>query len=280
LATHFEDLRDPEFLKKTAPFFDGLSKYYFRVKFKGWNNIPKDGHYLFVGNHNGLLTFEMIMIFWKWYKEFGPERKALGLAHSIAVKSPLFRWLCTKIGGIEASPEIAKEALGEGYSLLVYPGGLKEAFRPFKERKKVDFYQRKGFIRVARDAGVKIIPVVSVGAAESYVILDRGEALAKKLGVYDKMRLAGIPLTVRAVFFYAMVAGGFFTFIPWLVAPFALVAAFIPLPTQMTFRILEPMDPAGITSEEELQAFYDRVLHKMQAAMNEEYKKRKLPVIG
>lgn len=282
----FRDLGrvDPDFADKIAPFLEGLYKHYFRCEMSGWENVP-ESKALFVGNHNGLLTFEVLMLFYAWWKQFGWSKRALGLAHGIALNNPFFRWLLPRIGAIPADPDVAYEAMARDYSLLVYPGGEKESFRPYKDRKKVDFYQRKGFIRLALRAKVPIVPIVSVGAHESYVILHRGEEIAEKLDLKEKMRLHGVPITFRSLFFMWCVATGVFTFFPLLLAPAAFVSIFIPMPAKMTFRILPAvdvnamMDPT-LSEEENLQKIYDHILGTMQSVLTEEYAKRKLPVIG
>jgi 1-acyl-sn-glycerol-3-phosphate acyltransferase len=283
----FKDLDagiDKKFIQKIDPFLDGLYRHYFRCELSGWGNIP-DEKVLFVGNHNGLLTFEVLMLFHAWWKQFRGAKTALGLAHGVALNNPFFRWLIPKIGAIPAEPDIAFEALERGYSLLAYPGGEKESFRPYKDRKKIDFYQRKGFVRLALRAGVPIVPIVSVGAHESYVILDRGEELAEKLGLKEKFRLHGMPITFRGIFFLWCVVSGLFTFFPLFLAPFALVSAFIPLPTKMTFRILPPIDvkalwDPALTEEQNHQNIYNHVLEAMRRVHDEEYAKRRFPVIG
>ncbi len=282
----FRDLEkvDPEFARKIAPFLKGLYDYYFRCELKGWENVP-EGKALYVGNHNGMLTFEVLMLFYAWWDKYHGARRALGLAHAIALDNPFFRWLIPKIGAIPADPDLARDALERGYSLLVYPGGEKESFRPYKHRKKIDFYQRKGFIRLALRAKVPIVPIVSVGAHETYVILDRGEEIAKKLGLYDRMRLHGVPITYRGLFFLWCVVTGVFTFFPLLIAPLAFTSIFIPLPAKMTFRILPPIDICAMvdpkySEEDNLQRIYDHVLEIMRRVHDEEYAKRKLPVVG
>ncbi len=282
----FRDLGrvDPEFAKKITPFLEGLYQHYFRCDVSGWENVP-DSKVLFVGNHNGLLTFEVLMLFHAWWKRFGPSRRALGLAHGIALGNPFFRWIIPRIGAIPADPELAYEALGRDYSVLVYPGGEKESFRPFKDRKKIDFYQRKGFIRLALKSKVPIVPIVSVGAHESYVILHRGEEIAEKLGLKEKFRLHGLPITFRSLFFLWCVTTGVFTFFPLLIAPAAFMAIFVPMPAKMTFRILPPIDVAAmmdsaLTEEENLQRIYDEIQGQMQKVHDEEYSLRKWPVLG
>ncbi len=282
----FRDLDrvDPDFAKKIEPFLEGLYKYYFRCDLSGWENVP-ESKAIYVGNHNGMITFEVLMVFYAWWKRYGTSKRALGLAHSIAIDHPFFRWVTPRIGAIPADPEVALEALSKDYSLLVYPGGEKESFRPFSERKKIDFYQRKGFIRLALKAKVPIIPVVSIGAHESYVILHRGEELAEKLGLKKKFRLHGLPITFRSLFFAWCAATGIFTFFPLLLAPAAFASIFVPLPVKMDFKILPPVDVnamynSSLTEEENLQQIYDHILTLMQSVLTEEYSKRKLPFFG
>jgi 1-acyl-sn-glycerol-3-phosphate acyltransferase len=282
----FKDLGrvDPDFAKKMEPFLEGLYKYYFRCDISGWENMP-EGKALYVGNHNGLLTFEVLMMFYAWWKRFGTSRRALGLAHSIALNNPIFRWIIPRLGAIPAEPELAIEAFNRDYSLLVYPGGEKESFRPFTERKKVDFYQRKGFIRLALKAKVPLVPIVSIGAHESYIILNRGEEIAEKLGLKEKFRLHGVPITFRSLFFMWCVTTGIFTFFPLLIAPAAFMAIFIPMPAKMDFKILPPVDVVSmvdpaLSEDQNLQKIYDHVLNLMQTVLTEEYSHRKLPLLG
>jgi len=274
---------DPVFAKKLEPFLRGLYDFYFRCEVTGWENIP-EGQALFVGNHNGLLTFEVLMIFYAWWKKFGTSKKALALAHGIALQHP-FKWLIPKLGAVPASPEIALEALKRNYSLMVYPGGEKESFRPYKERKKLDFYQRKGFIRIALQSKVPIVPIVSIGAHETYFILNRGEKLAEKLGLKKSMRLHGLPITLRSLFFFWCLTTGIFTFFPLLLAPSALASIFIPMPAKMKFVILPAIDVHAmlddrLTEEENIQKIYDYIVTSMQTVLTKEYEKRKYPIIG
>lgn len=283
----FEDLFrgvDPRFIEKVTPFLEGLWNHYFRCEIEGWENVPEHKA-LFVGNHNGLLTFEVLMVFHAWRKKFGDARRALGLAHGIVLHNPFFRWLLPRLGAIPADPEVADEAMRRGFSLLVYPGGEKEAFRPYSERAKVDFYGRKGFLKLALRNKVPIVPIASVGAHESYVIFDRGEALAEALGLKKMLRLHGLPLTARSIFFAWCLVTGVFTFFPLLIAPWALVATFIPLPAKMKFLVLEPIHldshwDATKTEDENLEHLYQLVTGRIQSVVTDEYAKRRLPILG
>src|SRR5438874_1085897 len=85
------------------------------------------------------------------------------------------------ISGAAADPDIAKTALGRGACVLVYPGGDVETHRPWTARNEVRFDGRKGFLRLAQEAGVPIVPVVAVGGQETFIPLTDGRRLARTL---------------------------------------------------------------------------------------------------
>ena len=69
-------------------------------------------------------------------------------------------------------------------------------YRPSWERHKVDFGGRKGYVRLAREAGVPIVPVAGVGGQETALFLDRGQWLAKLLMVDKTLRLKSMPISL------------------------------------------------------------------------------------
>ena len=78
--------------------------------------------------------------------------------------------------------------------MLVYPGGDYEVYRPSWQRHVVEFGGRKGFVRLARRAGVPIVPVASVGGQETALFLDREQWLAKLLMLDKVLRLKSMPI--------------------------------------------------------------------------------------
>jgi len=129
---------------------------------------------------------------------FGVERRYFQLAHNLAIAWPVIGDLLRRSGTISASPENAEKALESGAPVLVYPGGDWETHRPSWEGDKVDFAGRKGFIRLALEAGVPIVPVVSVGGQETALFLSRGAGLAKALRLDKLFRLKVLPISIAA----------------------------------------------------------------------------------
>ena len=65
--------------------------------------------------------------------------------------------------------------------MLVFPGGDWEVHRPSWQSAKIDFGGRTGFVRLALEQDVPIVPVVTIGGQETALWLDRGAWLAKLL---------------------------------------------------------------------------------------------------
>jgi 1-acyl-sn-glycerol-3-phosphate acyltransferase len=104
-------------------------------------------------------------------------------------------WL-NAAGAIAANRINADRALDRGAAVLVFPGGDVDACKPFRDRYKIDFGSRRGFIRLALERRIPIVPVVSAGAHESLFIYSRGDALAQRLRL-DKRLFQRFPHRVR-----------------------------------------------------------------------------------
>ena len=177
------DQRDPDYIREQLPGLWLLASLYFRADVRGLDRIPTDGPGLLVGNHSGGNlppdTFVFTLAFCSY---FGVERPFYQLAHNLVVSMPGLGSL-RKFGTVAANHDNAMLALKSGAALLVYPGGDYEVFRPSWKRHEVDFGGRKGYVKLAREAGVPIVPVAGIGGQEAALFLDRGQWLAKLLMV-------------------------------------------------------------------------------------------------
>jgi 1-acyl-sn-glycerol-3-phosphate acyltransferase len=167
------DQRDPSFIKALMPLWAWLYNYYFRVQTSGWEHIPPEQKVLFVGSHNGGLSApDMFMVMYDWFRRFGVERPVYGLMHaSVWQGSPFLAQLATQAGAIVAHPKMAIAALRQGASVLVYPGGAKDVFRPHSLRHQIYFANNQSFIKLALREQVPIVPVISLGAHDTLIVL-------------------------------------------------------------------------------------------------------------
>jgi 1-acyl-sn-glycerol-3-phosphate acyltransferase len=129
----------------------------------------------------------------------------------------------------------------------------------------VDFGGRKGWIRLALEHDVPIVPVVSLGGQETALFLSRGEWLSKLLRLDKMFRLKVLPISLA---------------VPWGLNVGDMMSH-IPLPAKIRVRALDPVHLREEFGEDpDLQQVYDHILGRMQATLDHMSRERLLPVIG
>lgn len=264
-TTHPIDLgaREPEYIRSMLPMIWMATSLYFRAEVRGFDRIPRRGPVLFVGNHSGgNMTPDTTVFLLAFNTHFGVERPLYALAHSLVTSWPfLGKWL-ERWGTLTASPVAARVALQAGACVLVYPGGDVEVHRSFKARHRIDFDGRTGFIRLARELGVPIVPVVSCGGHLTYLPLTDGRRLARVLGFGRLARLRVLPISLA---------------LPWGLNIGDFLGHF-PLPSKIVTEVLEPIDVAArFPQEKETQRAYDYVTLRMQETLTALSAERLLP---
>nr|WP_242019820.1 lysophospholipid acyltransferase family protein [Trichocoleus sp. FACHB-40] len=164
--------RSPDAIKSWMPIWEWFYRYYFRVQTDGWHHMPQSGKTLIVGSHNGgLASPDTSMFMYDWFRRFGYDRLIYGLMHPAAWKSPIFAIPGSSVGAVIAHPKMAIAALQRDASVLVYPGGAEDLFRPYYMRDRIHFAGRKGFIKLALREEVPIVPIISYGAHDTLIVL-------------------------------------------------------------------------------------------------------------
>ncbi|CAK9105830.1 unnamed protein product [Durusdinium trenchii] len=98
-----------------------------------------------------------------------PARRRCALSAGVLFKLPVVREIALGMGCVDAHREIAKKCLAKGLSLSVVPGGEREQL--LAQRGQVEelvLKQRQGFIRLALQYGVPIVPVYVFGEAQLF----------------------------------------------------------------------------------------------------------------
>lgn len=213
------------------PILGWFYHYYFRVQTSGWENISPDEKVLFVGSHNGgLAAPDMVMMMYDWFRRFGVEKPVYGLMHPVAWEAfqPVAR-LAAKAGAIIAHPKMAYAALRSGASVLVYPGGAEDIFRPHSLRNQIYFAGRQGFIKLALRENVRIVPVISTGAHDTLFVLTDIYDIVEQLHKWGMPWLLGIDPVVFPIYLG----------LPWGLAIGPLPN--IPLPVPIHTRVCPPI---------------------------------------
>lgn len=249
--------RDPAFIRAHLDKLAFVFDHYHRANIEGLEHIPK-GRALIVGNHSGgAMSPDMFALMLAWWRRFGAEAPAFGLAHDFPFLIPGFGALMRKVGAVRASPVNAMELLRRDAKVLVYPGGDIDAFRPWSRRNEIVFGDRSGFVKIALRTGAPIVPVVSVGSHHALRILTDGRTFARKIGLARFARIDVFPVALC---------------LPWGVSfgP----GLYLPIPVRLRMRVLPPMHWPSLGPEDAEDAAVvrrcrDEVLERMQATLDD-----------
>lgn len=202
-----------------------LSAMYHRARLLGIEHLPRSGPVLLVGNH-GVWGYETPAFFHLVHQATG--RYPLGLAERGFFRIPLIRTVLPWLGGVEGTRDNALTALREGNLVVCYPGGAHETFKRPHHRYTLRWERALGFVRLAAQAGVPIVPFAGFGVDDAFLYPPGEERLCVQLSQSDKYRM---PLVVG-----------------------------VPLPVRFTFAVGEPHEPPPADApESRLSAFRDKV---------------------
>ncbi len=259
------DERDPDYIRERLPLMWLFASIWYRGEVRGLGNIPDSGPVLLVGNHSGgNMTPDTIVFTLAFNTYFGVERAFYQLAHNLVLSMPALAQL-RKFGTVAASPDNASKALASGAALLVYPGGDYEVHRPTSQRNRVDFGGRKGFVRLALEQNVPIVPVVSIGGQETALFLSRGEGLARLFALDRLFRLKVLPISLA---------------LPWGLNVGDMLGH-VPLPSKITIETLPAIDLHDeFGPDPDIDEVYDHLIRLMQDTLDALAAERRLPVIG
>jgi 1-acyl-sn-glycerol-3-phosphate acyltransferase len=221
---------------------------------------------LLVGNHSGGTWIADTFIFSQaFYDHFGSQRRYHQLAHDLLFKLAGLRALAERYGTVPASPANMARALKRGAALLVYPGGDHETFRPSWESDRVDFAQRTGFIELALEHRVPIIPVVSIGGQETALFLGQGRRIARALQLDRRLRLKVLPAVLGPPFGVTIMD----------------LPMRIPLPAKISIRVGKPIDLGErLGRRGDPEDGYKLVTSTMQRTLTRLSNERSLPILG
>lgn len=270
-----EFIFDEGLARRLVRWLGPVLKFYFRAEVRGVENFPAEQTMVVANHDGGMLPLDGLILGAAWHRHFDFSRPLAVMVHDMVMRLvPAIN----RIGGVLADRPQLDAVLDAGHSVMIYPGGSRETFRSFFERKQVTLGNRTGFIKHALNRRLPITPVVSVGGHETLFVLWRGGWLAERLGITRRFRADVFPI----------VAG--LPFGIWLGA----LMPHLPLPAKITVQVLRPINIVAAAEQFLGRPFSDddlddpAVLHAcfrvvqttMQDALTGLYAERKLPIIG
>jgi 1-acyl-sn-glycerol-3-phosphate acyltransferase len=248
-------------------FWNPLMDYWFRMEMEGWERLPEPPA-LLIGIHTGApFVWDAWTVGAQWWRRFGSERVLHGTAHDALMAAPLIGGYFRRMGVLPAAPDSITAALAAGHDVALWPGGEVDSLRPWTDRDTAILGGRTGFVKLAIRSGVPIVPIATVGGADSMPVLLRGRRLARWLQLDKIARLKMFPIAISA---------------PWGIGP-AMLPEF-PLPTKIRTALLDPIEldsnPDRANDDEYVQAKYEEVRASIQAGVDSLARRRRFPLFG
>src|SRR2546421_5303689 len=231
---------DKETARYPALIMAAFYRYWFRAETHGIENVPGQGPVLIVGNHAGnTFAWDAAMVGTSLFLEADPPRLARGLGEFYLPTIPFFNVFMARAGSVVGTPGNCRQLFERGECVLVFPEGARGFVKPYRKAYQLQRFGL-GFLRLALEHGVPILPVGIVGGEEQ----SPGLADVKWLG-----RLIGSP-----------------AFPITLTMPLLGPLGFIPLPVKfhLSFGPLMRFDGAFDAEDAELQPKVDEVKKEIQ----------------
>lgn len=151
---------------KLLRVISALQRYYFRPTFLGAENLNPQKPAMYVGNHTiyGVLDSPILIDY--LYNEH--KIAIVSLADHMHFHIPVWKEMVKRVGGIDGVQAYARQAMQQGYSILVFPGGGREVIKRKGEAYQLIWKQRYGFLKLAQEFGYDIAPFVALGGDEVF----------------------------------------------------------------------------------------------------------------
>jgi 1-acyl-sn-glycerol-3-phosphate acyltransferase len=252
-----------------------LMRVLHRPRMHGVDLLP-DGPFLLVANHSAIGLSEIMSFVERYLALVGVERRLTGMAHPFAFGIWPISLFMREVGAIPSTYEAAEAALASGTSVLVFPGGDWEAARPIWEANQVQFNGRKGFLKIARRAGVPIVPLGFRGSVYTAPMVLRSRLLSwlligpRLIGVnLFPISLLGVIGVIALIVFELPHLGAWWTGLTawlWLGSPFSLLPW---IPASISMRFGAPLAHEELFAGEQDDAQLERAYERVEGAVQQ-----------
>jgi 1-acyl-sn-glycerol-3-phosphate acyltransferase len=211
---------------------------YHRYEVRGLEHLPRDGSALVAGYHGRPIAHDLCML-----QALLAERavRLRPIIHSYFRTAPLLSWIYQGVDFLDGDGDSMAQAIARGDLIVVTPGGTREGCRSFRDRYRVDWGERFGYLRLARKYGLRIIPAAARGIDDTYLALNDGYRWGRRAGLPG-----GLPLWL-----------GLGPLGPWPLSP--------PFPVKIVQRLGPPID---VSSTDDLSSLHSRVIAAVQDLLN------------
>jgi 1-acyl-sn-glycerol-3-phosphate acyltransferase len=253
-------------LNRQAPLWNFLMDHYFRLETEGWHRVP-DRAAMFVGVHSGgTIAIDGWLFVFQWWRRFGEQRIIHATAHDVLMSAPGLGHYFRACGVLPASKEAITASFEAGHDLVIWPGGEFDALRRWDKRDRAILGGRTGFLRLAAQLGVPVVPYASTGGADTGIVLSEGRELARLLNTKERLRSEILPIVLAPPFG----------------ATIEILPTHLPMAAKIRYEILDPieLDPDRADDRDYLRERFAEVEGAIQGGMDRLARRRSFPIFG
>jgi 1-acyl-sn-glycerol-3-phosphate acyltransferase len=237
---------DPVVAEMAWHILNGMYYDYFRVEVEGIEHVPMSGGAVLAANHGGAaLPYDGAMLALSVLNEAERPRRVRVIGTEIFNMLPTVSHLYRKVGAAYAARDDARELLGRGHLLGVFPEGERGFMKPVWEAYRVGRLGRGGFAEIAAEANVPIVPVAIIGSEEVHPAVMVSKRLARIVRLFfPDQRVEEIAVALNPV----------------------------PLPIRWKIRFLPPVMPSEDGAHPDALELLERsedIRHSIQAALDD-----------
>jgi 1-acyl-sn-glycerol-3-phosphate acyltransferase len=170
----------PEVARRSFPLFMALYRFYFRVRSRGHEHLPRSGPAILAANRGGLLPFDAAMLEIDTFLHTDPARLLRKLVSRDAGALPWLGVYAARMGHVVDTGDNISDLLEEGQLLLSFPEGVEGAVKPISQHFCLQHFDT-ACVEAALRAHVPIIPVAVVGSDNQAPVLFDFKTLARRL---------------------------------------------------------------------------------------------------
>jgi len=170
----------PDQAKKMLYFSTWLYRKYFRVQTTGIDNIP-EGPVLLIANHSGQIPVDGMMIVTACLLDMTKPRMVRSMVERWVPTIPFVSWIMARAGQIVGTRDNFRRVVEQGSAILVFPEGVVGINKTWDKAYQLQRFGH-GFMRLALENALPVIPVAVVGAEEQAPSFYNLKSVARLVG--------------------------------------------------------------------------------------------------
>jgi 1-acyl-sn-glycerol-3-phosphate acyltransferase len=170
----------PDQAKKMLYFSTWLYRKYFRVQTSGIDNIP-EGPVLLIANHSGQIPIDGMMIVTACLLDKAKPRMVRSMVERWVPTIPFVSWIMARAGQIVGTRDNFRRVVEQGSAILVFPEGVVGINKTWDRAYQLQRFGF-GFMRLALENALPVVPVAVVGAEEQAPSFYNLKSVARVLG--------------------------------------------------------------------------------------------------